>query len=520
MSAPWEVLIAHAPGEESVAEALAAHIKQAGYTAVHLGTMLVGESVVEQASKVLQMGGPVVLCGTVKALGTGWAHRLVNAARKGQANRVFVVQIDQDAYVQQLAFDDVVADYWRDREGAIAKLLLALQRYFPPCGGAVPPSPEDDQAERRYRELALESCDIIDLANLPESDRHLATRKLELRRLYVPLRVQVGGDTNIDPERAALEALERGPESAGVKGHKYWKRLRRLRRAQERRRQRERTAVGIRLAKARRLVILGDPGAGKSTLVRWVATAYLLRLKREPAWKDLPDVSTLPDEDWLPVLVRCRDLDSDTALESLEEVLRHTLRRAEMTAAQSDAFRQSLQRRLAAGSALLLVDGLDEIADPVMRARFVRQIEQIHVAYPTVPIIVTSRVVGYRELGLRIGRGFEHLTIADLLPKDKDHFARRWSELTEVPERRAAGADELIRDIHSTDRIELLTRNPMLLTTLALVKRKVGKLPRRRTDLYYEAVQVLLNWRAEVDEPIDPYEALPQLEYLASPVSG
>ena len=56
----------------------------------------------------------------------------------------------------------------------------------------------------------------------------------------------------------------------------------------------------------------------------------------------------------------------------------------------------------------------------------------------------------------------------------------------------------------------------MLLTTLALVKRKVGKLPSRRADLYYEAgVQVLYNWRSQVDEPVDPNEANPQLEYVA-----
>ena len=55
----------------------------------------------------------------------------------------------------------------------------------------------------------------------------------------------------------------------------------------------------------------------------------------------------------------------------------------------------------------------------------------------------------------------------------------------------------------------------MPLTTLALVKRKVGKLPTRRANLYWEAVQVLLNWRSEVDEPIDTREAIPQLQYLA-----
>jgi len=74
----------------------------------------------------------------------------------------------------------------------------------------------------------------------------------------------------------------------------------------------------------------------------------------------------------------------------------------------------------------------------------------------------------------------------------------------------------LIRDIHSADRIERLCGNPMLLTTMALVKREVGKLPSRRDRLYAHAVQVLLRWRSEVDEPLDPLEALPQLEYVAA----
>jgi predicted NACHT family NTPase len=55
----------------------------------------------------------------------------------------------------------------------------------------------------------------------------------------------------------------------------------------------------------------------------------------------------------------------------------------------------------------------------------------------------------------------------------------------------------------------------MLLTTMALVKRSVGKLPQRRADLYSEAVEVLLKWRSELDDVLDHREALPQLEYLA-----
>ena len=118
-------------------------------------------------------------------------------------------------------------------------------------------------------------------------------------------------------------------------------------------------------------------------------------------------------------------------------------------------------------------------------------------------------------MGYQLGQGFEHLTLANLTTGEKDDFARRWCSLTELPERHTTATEELIHDIHSADRIERLTGSPMLLTTMALVKRKVGKLPNRRADLYEEALQVLLNWRREVDEPLDWREAIPQLEYIA-----
>jgi HEAT repeat protein len=118
-------------------------------------------------------------------------------------------------------------------------------------------------------------------------------------------------------------------------------------------------------------------------------------------------------------------------------------------------------------------------------------------------------------MGYRIGRGFDHFTVAELDRSDKDDFIRRWCAVTEPPDRQKTATTQLVSDIHSTDRIERLTGNPMLLTTMALVKRSVGKLPDRRADLYQQAVQVLLSWRPEVDKPIDHREAMPQLEYLA-----
>lgn len=497
-----KVLIAHAEGEVEQAEQLAKPIAEAGYKPVHYGTILVGESLTEEAGKVLNDNGPVVLCGTIKAAGTRFARRLINAARsRGGAVRVFPVRMEEEADLEALTWHSKIAEYWQNPAQAAQELIASLKEHYPLEVAARQLIQQHDLAAR-YRELALKSCDIIDLANLPEDDRHLASRDWKLRQLYISLRMrqEVRAGDEADDERLKLLEQQR---SIG------WGRTERHYGSEG-----QRVSLGERLGQEKRLVVLGDPGAGKSTLLRWLATAYLLRLQQRPDWRDLPDVASLPEKDWLPIVIRCRDL-PENAADCLETMLQHSLRKNEFPAQDCAELCALLRRKLESGEALLLIDGLDEITEPSARIKFARQIDQISRTYEQAVLIVTSRIVGYREMGCRLRAGFEHLTVADLSREDKDDFARRWCALTERPERWEAAAEELIHDIHSSDRIERLTGNPMLLTTMALIKRKIGRLPQRRVDLYEKAVEVLLNWRSEVDAPLDPREALPQLEYLA-----
>ncbi len=354
----------------------------------------------------------------------------------------------------------------------------------------------------RYRDLTLKFCDILDLASLPEDDRHLATQKFVLRNFYVPLRVRVEMTALTEEDLIKLE-LRRESERLQAAGREKGE--------QE---NLDRVAVGERLQQNSHFVVLGDPGAGKTTLIRWLVTAYLLKMKQDVDFAKLPDVKTLPSRDWLPILIRCRELDTDSLRGGLDDMLRQTLKKAELVD-DTEVLLVALKQQLHAGQALLLIDGLDEIADHTVRIGFCKQLETVAVSYPAVTMVITSRIVGYREMPFKMGHSFEHLIVTDLSKEDKDEFARRWCETTELKERCTQATTDLIKAIHSSDRIERLTGNPMLLTTLALVKRKVGKLPTRRADLYYEAIKVLLNWRAEVDEPLDDREALPQLEYVA-----
>src|SRR5262249_21106479 len=99
------ILLAHAEEEESLADEVAEPLRAAGYEVLYQGTLLVGDSLVQQASNALDAGSPVVLCGTITALGTGWAHQVVNAARAHPGTRIFGLQMEQRAYLQQLTLD-------------------------------------------------------------------------------------------------------------------------------------------------------------------------------------------------------------------------------------------------------------------------------------------------------------------------------------------------------------------------------------------------------------------------------
>jgi len=368
------------------------------------------------------------------------------------------------------------------------------------------------QALIRYRDLTLKFCDILDLAGLPEDDHNLVRKGKDflLRNFYMPLRMDA--DVTLRLTDKALDDLEMQREQ---------ERLHSAGRTKIGRKTTLRVSIGERLQQkgyssetVAHFMMLGDPGAGKTTLIRWLVTAYLLKMKQDDDFAQLPDVKTLPDRDWLPILIRCRELDEDSLRGGLDDMLRQTLKKAELVNA-TEVLLVALKQQLQAGKALLLIDGLDEIADHTMRVRFCQQLEIVAKRYPQVTMLITSRIVGYREMSFKMGRSFDHLVVSDLSKADKDEFACRWCEATELEERCAQATTDLIKAIHSNDRIERLTGNPMLLTTLALVKRKVGKLPTRRADLYQEAIEVLLHWRSEVDEPLDKQEALPQLEYVA-----
>jgi len=146
---------------------------------------------------------------------------------------------------------------------------------------------------------------------------------------------------------------------------------------------------------------------------------------------------------------------------------------------------------------VLLLDGLDEVFDPVERERVVNDIHRFSNDYKHVRIVVTSRVVGYQPHRLR-NADFRHFMLQDLDEDQIGNFLDKWHDVTfDKPQEGEAKRQRLASAIKNSKSIAQLAGNPLLLTMMAILNRN-QKLPDDRVDLYQQCSRLLLHqWDVE-----------------------
>ena len=230
------------------------------------------------------------------------------------------------------------------------------------------------------------------------------------------------------------------------------------------------------------LVILGDPGSGKSSLLQFLA----LR------WARIDDANLRYTQP-LPLLIELRDYnrwecpngkgfpkylhEASTWHRLNQQTLKHLLQQPDRV--------------------VLLLDGLDEVFDPAERERVVNDIHRFSNDYKHVRIVVTSRTVGYQPARLR-NADFRHFMLQDL---DKDQigsFLDKWHDVTfDKPQEAETKRQRLDHAIKTSKSIAQLAGNPLLLTMMAILNRN-QKLPDDRVDLYQQCSRLLLHqWDVE-----------------------
>jgi len=399
----------------------------------------------------------------------GWIWAIYYTQGKARTHFA-LIHSDGTPLARALAEEVIAAD--RECEGGLGKLTCLNPE---PLTGS-DTDPRIEEALAAYRQYLASECGYIYLDGLP-ADSEVGSRRLRLENLFVPLHLDV--TVKVGQEQCKLE---------------HW----------------ERQAVGAVLAEHQRLALLAAPGGGKSTLVKRLAVAYADPARRE----QIDDI--LPQRDWLPLFFRCRELRS-LARGSFAELLQ-ALSQREPVRQHAAVFRAYVDHALLAGRVLLLADGLDEISEPGDRAAFVCTLRATLQAYPGIAIVVTSREAGFRHVAAHLAPVCTHVTLSPFDENDIQHLSIAWhKEVVGDTEKVLADAKQLAATIVKNDRIKRLAVNPLLLTTLLLVKRWVGSLPTRRAVFYGKAIEVLLmTWNTEGHEPIPEEEALPQLCYVAS----
>jgi energy-coupling factor transporter ATP-binding protein EcfA2 len=330
--------------------------------------------------------------------------------------------------------------------------------------------------------VAREFGDIT-VDGLP-ADERVGSQSISLEQLYVPLRLdsaQLMGAVADD----GLPAPAEGTDAEA------------------------RVPIGEVLARERSVAVLGAPGSGKSTLLKRLAVAYADPDRR------LEIADGLPEESWLPLVIRCRQLPAAGGT-TIRGLLAALPQQGEFEDADG-RFDGIVSAALADGEALVLIDGLDEISDDSARLRFVKQLRTFIGTYPAAHVVVTSREASFRVVAGAVSDICAHYSVSALDRDDIVQLTRAWHRLV-VGQSKAVeqDAERLAQQIFANARVRQLAVNPLLLTTLLLVRRWVGEIPRKRTVLYEKAIEVLLmTWNVEGHEPIDLEEAIPQLAYIA-----
>lgn len=219
-------------------------------------------------------------------------------------------------------------------------------------------------------------------------------------------------------------------------------------------------------AQEMRLYILGTPGSGKSTFLKHIA---ILAAKRR-----IPGLPIfIPMKEWA---------DSKTDL-------------MDFAAHQFDFCgfpdaKPVVEALLAAGSVILLLDGLDEVPETDgIRSRTIQTVVELSRKYPSTKIFLTCRTATNEHSFSH----FRYVEMADFTDEQQVTFVRKWHGA------KIESLDRFLKEFQrpSSEGLRDIARKPLLLALMCIAFDMLQGFPRNKSSLYEEATDVLLTkWDA------------------------
>lgn len=251
----------------------------------------------------------------------------------------------------------------------------------------------------------------------------------------------------------------------------------------------------------KKLIILGKPGAGKTTFLKHLAI-QCNEGKFEP--------------DRLPIFVTLKDFAEAAHQPSLLEYISHRELRHHTPLSSDDVQKQWLADFYAVlhgGKALVLLDGLDEVRAEDHH-RVIKEIRDFTEQFWHNPFIMTCRIAAWEYTFEK----FTEVEVADFDDSQIAAFATKWFKDKSVR------AESFLNHLNQNPRIKQLTISPLLLTLVCLAFEESGDCPSSRSELYKEGIDALLKkWdakrgiqRDQIYKNLSPQRKEDLLSYIAA----
>ena len=259
------------------------------------------------------------------------------------------------------------------------------------------------------------------------------------------------------------------------------------------------------------VVLLGSPGSGKSTTMRWLALrmAHASCHSDEQVPQDLAPVQ-------IPIFLTIGDYAkaisaSSSAAQQITSVKEFFYNEWKKISPDLPTL---LEDELLKGHCLLLFDGLDEVASDSLRNRVRKDLYDFISLYQSQEynrILITSRIVGYDPGPFA---PFARYTLLDLDEEQIQRFLTTWCPAVEYYQARSlqgmqealtpqqeqhvqqegrSQCNRLLEALRGNPGLLRLAVNPLMLTILALIQKSGRQLPHRRIELYQTVTLTLLN---------------------------
>ena len=409
----------------------------------------------------------------------------------------------RDTKVQQRA-RDITAEHrkrklfsvevwtWKDIWHELYRRKDLFRRVAPiywPARAAMPPPPQ--KTFKAYRQQVFKECrhPALDGIDPAAADKTSDKDQLDLAEIYTAL------DTKADRPVPKASRSPRRPRPA-------------LEQMDPQREETEPLPALDALIANRRLVLLGDPGSGKSTFLRFLSLC-LVAHALEPKMNWLMRLAGWPadEADVVPITVELRKFAQNPPRPLEGKAQPDDLWRyieADLIRRKIPELAGPLREMITGGKAVVFFDGLDEIQDAAHK-EFIRDaiVQFTEPPFDSCRVVVTCRTRSYRDKSWRFS-GWPDFELRDFDREKIRQFIDLWfgenlQKKRLSAEEAAHHSHDLFAAIQERTHLQEVAGVPMLLTVMACVHQHDGELPRTQALLYNRIVELLLfRWKSDL----------------------